>query len=251
MGIAFSNVLNPLEGLVKLLINTFNEEDFNKPSKSFVTMYNPQSFDHQVKPIYEKTKVSGNKEIQKFKYIQADTLSLELLFDATGASVSDGSKYPIADLIGEKVDLQAKVKKDKSTYDAIQELLLELYNAASETHKPRYVEIIWGSLNFRGVLESSKTTHSLFGADGRPIRSKVACVFKNHESLAQQAARTKKNSPDLTRFKQVKDEDNLPLIAQDTYEDPRFYLELARVNRINNFRALRNGSRLRLPPVEK
>lgn len=251
MGLSFSNVLNPLEGLVKLLINTFDDE-FVTGSKSFVVMYNPSGYFQEYKNQYEKIKTTGNKESLKFKHISASSITVELLFDATGASTTSASSDSTSKAKGSKIiKLSDEVIKQKNTHDAIKKLLDELNNIKGEKHKPKFAQLIWGSLDFKGVLESAKVTHALFGSDGKPIRSKVDCTFRTHQSLKEQAAEAKKNSPDLTRFKQVKAEDNLTLISHDTYDDPKYYLELARVNRLNNFRALRNGSRLRLPPIEK
>ncbi len=243
---AFSKVLSPLEGLTKLLINTYFKDGDSKASNSYVVMYNPQSYDEEYKIYFDKPKTNGTKEVPKFKYINAKSLTIELMFDATGASLSEGAKIQSGAL-----DLSKKVKKEKSTYNTIRDFLADLSTIDSKTHKPKFAEVVWGDLSFTGVLETSKVTHNLFGSDGRPIRSKVSCTFKEFQSLKEQAAQAKTSSPDVTKFKQVLDQDNLPLISYDAYEDPGFYLELARVNRINNFRGLTNGTKLRLPPVNK
>jgi len=43
--------------------------------------------------------------------------------------------------------------------------------------------------------------------------------------------------------------DTLDLIADNNYDDPSYYLQLARANRLKNFRKLKPGMRLILPPI--
>ena len=58
-------------------------------------------------------------------------------------------------------------------------------------------------------------------------------------------------SPDLTHLRDVKDGDTLPLLVYDIYGDGKFYLEVARVNKLVNFRSLRSATRLSFPPLDK
>ncbi|MCK5703624.1 MAG: LysM peptidoglycan-binding domain-containing protein, partial [Cyclobacteriaceae bacterium] len=64
-------------------------------------------------------------------------------------------------------------------------------------------------------------------------------------------AEARLQSPDLTHFKIVKEGETLPLIAKKIYGDSKYYLEIARVNNINNFRRLKTGQQLVLPPIDK
>ena len=49
----------------------------------------------------------------------------------------------------------------------------------------------------------------------------------------------------------VKAGDELPLITYDIYGDPHYYLEVARANKLTDFRNLRAGTTLHFPPVDK
>ena len=59
------------------------------------------------------------------------------------------------------------------------------------------------------------------------------------------------SSPDLTHLRDVRDGDTLPLLAYDIYGNAQLYLEVARVNKLVNFRRLRSASRLSFPPLDK
>ena len=49
----------------------------------------------------------------------------------------------------------------------------------------------------------------------------------------------------------VKPGDELLLITYDIYGDPHYYLQLARANRLTDFRTLRAGTTLNFPPLDK
>ena len=40
-------------------------------------------------------------------------------------------------------------------------------------------------------------------------------------------------------------------ICDDVYEDEKYYIEVARVNGLTNFRSLKPGTNLMLPPIDK
>ena len=48
----------------------------------------------------------------------------------------------------------------------------------------------------------------------------------------------------------VRDGDSLPVLAYEIYGNPELYLEVARVNKLVNFRKLRSATRVAFPPVE-
>ncbi|NES40235.1 hypothetical protein [Moorena sp. SIO2C4] len=61
----------------------------------------------------------------------------------------------------------------------------------------------------------------------------------------------KKSSPDLTHTRTIKAGDKLPVMAQEVYGDSAYYIQLARANNVNNFRKLKTGTTIKLPPIEK
>jgi nucleoid-associated protein YgaU len=65
------------------------------------------------------------------------------------------------------------------------------------------------------------------------------------------AAKANVQSPDLTHVRVVEEGDTLPLMAKRIYGDSKYYLEVARVNRITSFRKLKTGQRIFFPPIQK
>lgn len=248
MGFSFTKVFDPLGGLDKMRIEIFDNDKFQGAKKTYFAMYNPSTFSNDYKNVYDTVKADGKQDIYKFKRTESPSFSVELLLDATEASVTANTKSVTG--AGKVIDLTEEVKKN-GIAEVVQSFINDLTTIEGNTHKVAYAGVYWGKLSFKGILDTVKVNHTLFRSDGDPIRSKINCTFKSHIPYDEQEKKAKKKSPDLTRFKQIEEQDTLPLISYEVYNDPRFYLELANVNRLNNFRDLRNGKRLRLPPLKK
>jgi hypothetical protein len=121
----------------------------------------------------------------------------------------------------------------------------------SEEHRPRALLLVWGSLTLPCVLTAVDYRYTLFKEDGTPLRAVAKCSFCESIPAAEAEKTRDAKSPDLTHLRDVKDGDTLPLLANDIYGDGRFYLEVARFNKLVNFRRLRSASRLSFPPLDK
>src|SRR5690606_728458 len=109
----------------------------------------------------------------------------------------------------------------------------------------------WGMLFFEGVLTSLSFNYKLFKPTGIPLRVVATASFSASLEDVLRIAKEKKNSPDLTHIRVVKEGDTLPLMAYRIYGDPAYYLEVARVNKLTNFRNLTPGDEIFFPPVNK
>ena len=126
-----------------------------------------------------------------------------------------------------------------------------VYDYAGDQHRPRKVLLVWGTLAFVCALTSLDYQFTLFKPDGTPLRAVAHCSFREAVSDVECELQENNSSPDLTHLREVSAGDSLPLIAHRVYGDASLYLEVARVNKLINFRRLEAGSRLSLPPVEK
>ena len=118
-------------------------------------------------------------------------------------------------------------------------------------HRPRQLLLTWGSLALSCVLTSLNYRFTLFKPDGTPLRAIAACSFCESIPDAERVRKENPNSPDLTHLRDVREGDTLPLLANDIYGTPQLYLEVARANKLINFRRLRAASRLSFPPLDK
>jgi nucleoid-associated protein YgaU len=64
-----------------------------------------------------------------------------------------------------------------------------------------------------------------------------------------ESAEAGRKSPDLTHIRIVREGDTLPGLCEDIYNDPAYYLEVARFNRLGSFRNLEIGSEIYFPQL--
>jgi hypothetical protein len=136
--------------------------------------------------------------------------------------------------------------KSKSVHDQLGLFLTCVYTFNTETHRPPFVMVIWGAdVHFKGVLSNVDLTYSLFLPNGDPLRVKVSATFKKSETDQQRA---KAHSPDLTKAKLVQQGDRLDLLTFTYYNDPKYVLQVGRVNGLVTVRTLSPGVTLHFPP---
>ncbi len=177
------------------------------------------------------------------------TFEFEFLFDGTGV-IPPPAELGDVPLVG----AVASALAGSDTFEVmeeIQKLKRVVYDYEGETHRPRKVLLVWGVLDFAGALTSLNVQFTLFKPDGTPLRAVAKCSFREWAGDCERARQENRTSPDLTHVREIREGDTLPLLAHRIYGDPALYLEVARVNKLVNFRRLRAGSRVTLPPVEK
>jgi nucleoid-associated protein YgaU len=227
--------------LAKMIILSYNSDANGLPMGlpvPYPVMYNPEKFTRNIRTNYQPRQVPGDKnEEQSFESLGADQVSFEFLFDATGASVNS---------------INGDVAKAVGGVDVEIELFLSLTQSVDpETHQPRKLTLVWGTYILNCRLTGATITYTLFSPLGRPLRATVNATFRGDELRILQSAFDKIFSSDLTKVRIVKSGETLAKIAYDVYGDPKYYIELAKVNGITNFRSLEPGLEIILPPLEK
>ncbi|WP_337041990.1 CIS tube protein [Emticicia sp. 17c] len=216
--------------LEKLLIEVFDDEKFAKQNKglSFKAMFNPNKYNLKYEIEYDKKQASGSSpSAPKFSNMKQQELSLEFFLDGTGVE-DDGKKF-----VDERVD----------------EFLKVAYNYDGKKHKNNYLRISWSYLIFDCVLKDADISFTLFRSDGRPLRAKITAKFLGFVNEELRKKKEKKQSPDITHARIIKDAENLPLLAFDIYENNQYYIDVAKANGLVNFRKLSTGQSLVFPPL--
>lgn len=216
--------------LKKLEIISFNDNKFENKRKTINVMMNPSSITHShgINYFNEQPPDTIAKE-NKFKNIGPETISFDLVIDGTGAT-------------GEIRNVHDEIEKFKDA----------CYNYIGENHETPFVQLIWGdSFDFKGRMKSMEITHTMFAPDGTSLRAKMKVTFENSMDAETQAKKMGKSSPDLSHLITVKMGDNLPMLCQKVYGDSSYYLQVARINNLVNFRNLTPGDELVFPPVKK
>lgn len=168
-------------------------------------------------------------KVRTQKVVQfSETLSFDLWYDSTGI-------FPDC----------------KDVSKSIKELKEYFVDYEGDIHSARYVQIIWGDLNFMGQLQDLSIDYLFFNRDGQPLRAKVTASFSELLDAEIQSKLEDDQSPDLTHSRIVKDGDTLPLMCYNIYNDPFYYPQVAAANGLAHFTDLKPGQRLFFPPLDR
>lgn len=222
--------------LTKLKIKGFKDERFRQEiaDGEFNTLFNPETYRIRYEISHNQQQAQGTSATgPRFSKTLPEDLQLDFIFDRSG--VVKGNNDPSGEgIIGD-------IEKFKR-------IILD-YNG--DQHKPNYLIISWGSLLFKGSLKDMDISYKLFKPDGTPIRATVSATFKGFIEDNLRVARENNNSPDLTHIRMVNEGDSLPLMTFRIYGDSKYYLEVAKANKLVNFRKLTPGQQILFPPIEK
>lgn len=200
---------------------------------SFEALINPETYTLEYKLKFSEGgqgQGTSGKQL-KYEYTEPAEMSFEFLFDNTGI-IDDNPRESVAD------DLQR-----------FKQVLIDY---KGDAHEPRHFKLVWGENSiFKGRVTAVSITHKLFNSGGTPIRALAKVTFKSSIEEEMRAAKEDKQSPDLTHVRKVKLGDTLPQLCFEVYGDPKYYLQVADVNRLTNFRQLEPGRNLVFPPIAK
>ncbi|MFT4925151.1 MAG: hypothetical protein ACI8WB_001241 [Phenylobacterium sp.] len=231
------NIPGTLKKMGLAVCNTDADGNVTGQQAPFTVMLNPSSFKHDAGISYNhdqektcaQTTPMGNLAYQlKFQQYEPEKVSFDLVLDGTGV---------------------VSVLSLESVSDQLTALKAVIYNYDGSKHEPNIVQLSWGDFIFNGRLTSMNVDYSLFHSSGNPLRAKVSLSFTSYMSVEAQIKVEKKSSPDLSHVIVVKAGDTLPLLCQQVYQQSRYYLEIAKVNKLDSFRQLLPGTTLFFPPL--
>lgn len=235
--------------LTKVEIRAFQEKTFGKKNEKEIGRFelpiNPEQFSQAFKVEYDLQQAKGSQgNDPKFKFTRPEELKLDFTFDGTGV-------VPMSN----QTDQPRKFYKD--VVGQVQAFLNVVYTMDSKTHKPNFLRLLWGNFSFGNkngfdcILKDLQINYTLFAADGTPLRAKISATFVNYIEQVLRVREEGKTSPDVTHLRKVTAGDTLPLMTHEIYGDPSYYLQVAKVNGLVNFRRLATNADLRFPPIEK
>jgi hypothetical protein len=219
--------------LEKMKIQAFTNPDLSDDSLAgeFTAMINPETYTLDYKVEFQEGQGQGSSASQqKFTVKKPEEFSFEFLFDNTG--ILDG-------------------KPRENVHDEVKEFRDLLVGYDGSVHEPKHFKLVWGTALFKARCTSLNISFKLFNPDGGPIRAVCKATFKGsiEENLAVAKANVK--SPDLTHHRKIKLGDTLPWLCFQIYGDSSYYLQIAQINGLTNFRQLRVGDDLVFPPIDK
>ena len=230
--------------LIKLQIKAYSDEQFNNEvaNGEFKTLLNPEKYSFKYKIEQNEDQASGTStSAPRFNRTLPEDLELEFIFDRTGVIV-DYSTVP---------DSQNYSDEGLGIVDNGETVKHVVFDYNGDDHRPNYLIISWGTLLFKGTLSEMDITFKLFKSDGTPLRASANAKFKGFVEDNLRVAMENNSSPDLTHVRTVNEGDTLPLMTHRIYGDSKYYLEVAKANKISNFRKLTVGQKIFFPPLEK
>jgi hypothetical protein len=193
---------------------------------------NPESYQRSYKRAESSAKMerllSGSIAEAVIVEPPPEELSLDFYLDATG-------------IIPGCTDVAA-------TISSLKKMALE-YNGT--IHMTNFLKITWGNLLLKCQMIELNITYELFKSDGTPIRAKLSAKFREHMDPATKQKTQNKSSPDLTHVRTIRPGDSIPMLCEDIYGSPIYYLEVAKANNLANFRTLKAGQKIIFPPLDK
>ncbi|MEM7298568.1 MAG: LysM peptidoglycan-binding domain-containing protein [Bacteroidota bacterium] len=245
--------------LEKMLIRAYkpqvNKDSVPELSKKEEDKYqvqvNPESLSANLRIKWDYKSAPGNSGAEAtYAGTRPSTYRLEFLFDGTGVIPKPAGPLDNVPIAGGIADLIS----GEDDYDVMEQLkafMHVVYNYSGDDHRPRKVQLAYGKLTFDGVLTSMDIEYKLFKPDGSPLRAVAKASFAESITDEHRENKEKKSSPDLTHLVTVHEGDTLPLLSNDIYRNPNYYLEVARSNKLYSFRQLPTGSRITFPPINK
>lgn len=225
----------PLE---KLKITAYEKPDYSGAAAGdFTVLINPESFRRDIEIDYADQQALGSSGVElRFKQIPRETVSFKLIFDGTGLV----STAPRSMFLGNQI---------KPVPQQIKEFQSVISNYSGSIHRPYYLQLSWGKFLFNGVLTSLSITYKLFKPDGTPIRAEADVTFSSSVPPKKRKAKDNDQSPDVSHIKQVTSGDRLPALSNEVYDNPNYFVQVAKKNNLNNLRRLKPGTTLWFPPV--
>ncbi len=208
-----------------------NEDGSLKLGVPFLAMFNPDTLAITEAVDWGELGAPGSTGFQTQYYsTKGRTFNIDIMLDGTGVN-TNGVKIPVTAQI----------------------LLFRFATTQLDgtAHRPNHLILQYGLFIVHCVLSTSTVTYTMFDMLGLPIRAKISASFVEVTPTGFMAALAMLSSPDLTHKVVVKEGDLLPLLTNKIYKNQKYYLQVAKANKLKNFRALKKNSTLIFSPIAK
>ncbi|MDC8005352.1 hypothetical protein POV27_14915 [Aureisphaera galaxeae] len=254
-----------IEGLLgiidKMRIEVYPNDEYNEAEaiSTIFVQVNPESYtmNHQVE-FCEGQAMGASSQNLKFNKIGAEEVTFDFIFDSSGvlppAKIEAGKveKLPLLDSLVDvlKPAIANPFEEAATVEEELEQFKDLLLGYNGDTHETRYLQLLWGGFEMKCRLMSMQIEYKVFRRDGRPIRANAQCKFKGTQSYKEMQAEQNQQSPDVTHKKVVKLQDKFTLLAEQTYNQNKYYIDVAKANGLLSFRKLETGQTLLFPPVK-
>lgn len=233
----------PLGKIEKMKIQAYSDATCTQElSEPYQFLINPDSykFHYELEQAEDAPAGSSGSELRYFRQIPNEW-EFEILIDGTGV-IKDASALSIS-LLGntDETDVQEQVNNLKS-------IVLD-YNG--EIHRNQFLKISWGNRDvFKGTLVTLDLNYKMFKNDGSPLRVIAKLKLREWVDPEQRIREEASSSPDITHERVFRSEDRIDLLSNRIYNDPGYYIDIAKSNDLNGFRKIPKGIKLKFPPIK-
>ncbi len=221
--------------MATLVIEAYSKEDYSSKEGSWSGEYDPPEVDLNFQNAYLSNPSMGFQKAPSFGGEKPADFEFQIIFDNS-------------------LDADRGIKSPKPIKTQVADFQKIAFTINGTSHQPNFLIITCGDFLFKGQATSLNVKYgSFWKVDDNTIPTRALLTLKVKESLTTTAQKSeaKVNSPDLTHSVIVREGDSLASISQKYYGNPLYYIELAEVNQITNFRTLPAGLRIIVPPLEK
>lgn len=231
--------------LLKLTIIPYNEPTAPlaiPAGPPFIVQFNPETYSETTEYDFgpEEPPAGGTASETTYKGKKARNYEFDLMLDGTGVSPAP----PPIGLMDKALPASGLSVKAQIEYFKF------IAGVQGKTHKPNYLMLVWGTLVVVTVMESMTVDYQMFSPLGLPIRAVMKVKFREHIEQELEDKALNLMSPDVDHQHQVRAGDHLTKIANETYKDPAFYLNVAKANNLDTVRNLTVGSTIHMPKVK-
>ncbi|MEL6152945.1 MAG: hypothetical protein AAFQ78_02860, partial [Bacteroidota bacterium] len=137
-------------GISKLIIKAYADEQFSSQKEEFEASINPEDITITSGVDYSVARSMGTAGGSlMYSTSVPRQLHFTLHFDETGVMIG----------------------QEKSVVEQTEQLKKVIYDYQENIHSPYYIRVIWGVIDFKGRLSGLDLRYTMFGANGKPIRS--------------------------------------------------------------------------------
>ena len=223
--------------LQKFQIHSFTNAQRTDSPETFTAMFNPTTVSTFHKNTFSRLQgINTIARAANYGLSQPRQFKFDLVLDGNGVTESG------------MTTLLASV----SVAQRITQFKRLCLNMAGGLHQPRFLRIQWGEgelASFDCRLETVEIEYSLFDKNGAPLHALLKTAFVEDLPAPKAVRLAGKESPDLTHVRIVKAGDTLPLLSKQIYGSAQYYLQLAEINQLDDFRKLTPGQEIIFPPL--
>ncbi|WP_114782549.1 CIS tube protein [Botryobacter ruber] len=234
----------PLGKVEKMQIQAFTDATAARTpvTEPYSFQVNPSTYSERFVVQYAQEQAPGNSGAEQVYQGQTpEEWEFELLLDGTGV-IKEANALSIS-LLG--------AVKPMVVMDEVRKLKAATVEVQGDTHRNAYLVVSWGERDiFKGSLVSLDLNYKLFAPDGTPLRVIAKVKLRAWVSDEERVRAEGKQSPDITHERIFKASDTFSLMTYRIYDDPRYYLDVAKANNLNSFRKIPVGTKLRFPPIK-